>query len=70
MKQILLTAATLMAVFCLGVSSAQAQDCVGCQGKVRRVAGALKAARGGSGPIFDGDGRVQPQSSWIPPKVW
>jgi len=77
MKQNIFAVAALMAAaLCLSASSAQAQTCRGCGGKVKRVAGAvihapakLAATLNGGGATYDADGRVQPQASFVNPKT-
>ena len=84
MKQNIFAVAALMAaVLCLSTSSAQAQSCVGCGGKVRRAAGNVRQAAGaairgegklatslaGPGAILDAEGRVQPQTSFVNPRA-
>ena len=76
MKQNIFAAAALMtAVLCLSTSSAKAQSCVGCGGKVKRAAEAVSRARGnvaailnGAGGTIDAEGRVQPQTSFVHPR--
>ncbi len=85
-------AALMVAVLCMNISSAQAQDCGqceavavtgnacaggGCGGKVKRAASvpvratraALGVAGGNSSAVYDGDGRVQPQTRFVNPQA-
>ena len=72
-RNIFAIAALVAAALCLSASSAQAQSCSGCAkgaiGGRGLVQGKLAALLGNGGGTFDGDGRVQPQASFINPKT-
>ena len=69
MKQNIFAVAALMAaVLYLTTSSAQAQHCAGCGGKVRSAAGKLATVLHGGGATFDAEGRVQSQTGFVNPR--